>query len=821
MAATRQILGKVVITNKGEWNQSNVYETLDVVTYQGSSYMSKVYDNNSLPTDDAKWQLLAQKGDTYEVTESDINNIAEKITSNANSNFNKNVAEKIETFNSNAKTKTDEFNSNANTTVSAYNTNAEKKLEEYNDNDTIKLKKYNDNATSSVDNYNSNAGTKLNEYNTNSSDKLKKYNDNATKVFNNYNSNASAKLNEYNTNSDTKLKEYDDNASQKINEYNEHSKELNEKADSTRKELDRVKNEILDQGEAKGDFIHLEDSAMAELQDLSIDGVLKQKTTKGKQLYDYKDVYRKHDEFLIDENDWITVSGSNVDGNSVKYLNYYTNKSALLKPNTTYKLVLEIKNFYNKLSSSTKQTLIALCGTDNSSQYTSNKQIIFGDLQKKIYVYDISTRDNFDNTALMNRDFIAIAPDDEISLTYRISILESNEITPSNFVYEKFTGGQSSPSPDYPQEAKTITDNLKIINSNDNLFDANNIKNSNCLLENDGTILISGITSENGYCNTNVTLKELCPNLKIGQKIYFYCETDFYVNGNLKDTMFLNKSNIYLNNKYNSRIISEDDLNSNVILYGGYNKKSHIKINISYKDKKSYIQHLHSQITANLPEGEFIGKLSDTDKDTLNVKYNEKDGQYHLLLNKKISKKIFNGGPNEHWDSYTTNGLLIFRTIMGEIKSYSKRKIISNYFTNAESESITENGKINNIYHNYFNLEFSNQSCADIEAFKKWLATHNTEVYYILPEPYEIDLGIVDMPITYNEITNTFTDSDLLPQINVKYYRNFTKTIQNLQINNDTLKNELTSIENRLTALENANTTVVNAEPVVESEVAK
>lgn len=777
MATTKQILGKVVITNRGEWNSSNVYETLDVVTYQGSSYMSKVYDNNSLPTDDNKWQLLAQKGDTYEVSEVDIENIAKKITENANSSFNNNVNEKTETFNSNAKTKTDEFNSNANTTVNSYNTNAENKLKEYNENDTVKLKNYNDNATNSVDNYNSNATTKLDEYN---------------------------------TNSDSKIKEYD-----------EHSEELNTKINSTKNELERVKNNVLETGTGTGNFIHLEDSAMAELQDLSIDGVLKQKTTKGKQLYDYKDVYRKHDEFLIDENDWITVSGSNVDGNSVKYLNYYTNKSALLKPNTTYKLVLEIKNFYNKLSSSTKQTLIALCGTDNSSQYTSNKQIIFGDLQKKIYVYDISTRDNFDNTALMNRDFIAIAPDDEISLTYRISILESNEITPSNFVYEKFTGGQSSPSPDYPQEVKTITDNLKIINSNDNLFDANNIKNSNCLLENDGTILISGITSENGYCNTNVTLKELCPNLKIGQKIYFYCETDFYVNGGLKDTMFLNKSNIYLNNKYNSRIISEDDLNSNVILYGGYNKKTHIKINISYKDKKSYIQHLHSQITANLPEGEFIGKLSDTDKDTLNVKYNENDGQYHLFLNKKISKKTFNGGPNEHWDSYTTNGLLIFRTIMGEIKSYNKRKIISNYFINAESETITENGKINNIYHNYFNLEFSNQLCADIEAFKKWLATHNTEVYYILAEPYEIDLGVVDMPITYNEITNIFTDSDLLPQINVKYYRNFTKTIQNLQINDDTLKNELLSIENRLTALENANTNAVNAEPVVESEVTK
>ena len=140
MATTKQILGKVVITNKGEYNPSTVYEILDVVSYQGSSYISKVYDNNSLPTEDSKWQLLAQKGDTYEVSETDIKNIAKQITENANSNFNKTVTEKTETFNSNAKTKTDEFNSNANTTVDSYNTNAEKKLKEYNENDTTKLK---------------------------------------------------------------------------------------------------------------------------------------------------------------------------------------------------------------------------------------------------------------------------------------------------------------------------------------------------------------------------------------------------------------------------------------------------------------------------------------------------------------------------------------------------------------------------------------------------------------------------------------------------------------------------------------------------------
>lgn len=39
------------------------------------------------------------------------------------------------------------------------------------------------------------------------------------------------------------------------------------------------------------------------------------------------------------------------------------------------------------------------------------------------------------------------------------------------------------------------------------------------------------------------------------------------------------------------------------------------------------------------------------------------------------------------------------------------------------------------------------------------------------------------MPLTYNEITNIFTDSDLLPKINATYYRNFKQTIKNINNN--------------------------------------
>lgn len=57
-------LGKVIITNKGEYDSTLSYLKLDVVTYNGSSYLAK--DDVAvgvLPTNTTYWQVIAEKGD--------------------------------------------------------------------------------------------------------------------------------------------------------------------------------------------------------------------------------------------------------------------------------------------------------------------------------------------------------------------------------------------------------------------------------------------------------------------------------------------------------------------------------------------------------------------------------------------------------------------------------------------------------------------------------------------------------------------------------------------------------------------------------------
>ncbi len=212
-----QILGKVAYTSRGAYDSSFLYEINDVVTYNGSSYVSLKETKGNLPSNENYWMLLAQKGDTYEVTENDLNNIANQITEDANSLFNQNVETKTEEFNTNVSNKTNDFNSNVTSKTETFNTNAETKTTSFNENATTKLNTYDENAT-----------TKLSEYNTNADERLQEFNGNADS----YNERITA------------------------NENN-----IAENTQRTR----RIEKNIFESGEATGESINIQDSVLSEL----------------------------------------------------------------------------------------------------------------------------------------------------------------------------------------------------------------------------------------------------------------------------------------------------------------------------------------------------------------------------------------------------------------------------------------------------------------------------------------------------------------------------------------------------------------------------
>ena len=62
----KQILGRVSIVFKGEYNSTTNYEKLDIVSYNGSSYACLKDCVGIIPTDTTYWQLVAQKGEQGE-----------------------------------------------------------------------------------------------------------------------------------------------------------------------------------------------------------------------------------------------------------------------------------------------------------------------------------------------------------------------------------------------------------------------------------------------------------------------------------------------------------------------------------------------------------------------------------------------------------------------------------------------------------------------------------------------------------------------------------------------------------------------------------
>ena len=62
----KQNLGRVAMVSKGEYSSATSYERLDIVTYEGSSYVCKKDSIGNLPTDAEYFDVLAEKGQSGE-----------------------------------------------------------------------------------------------------------------------------------------------------------------------------------------------------------------------------------------------------------------------------------------------------------------------------------------------------------------------------------------------------------------------------------------------------------------------------------------------------------------------------------------------------------------------------------------------------------------------------------------------------------------------------------------------------------------------------------------------------------------------------------
>lgn len=547
--------------------------------------------------------------------------------------------------------------------------------------------------------------------------------------------------------------------------------------------LDRLKDNVLEVGEVSNTYIHAEDSSLNELKELSVDGVCEQQTTTGSQEFNF-DSYKKA---------LINAYGNVVSGtyNSFTIIRLYSdNMSAQLnlKENTKY---------YIKFNWSCSKGNQAI-----SIEYSD------GTIRTLTSDYSSSAKNGIVNFTTDETKTLT-------KLNFTIFSTDTNYIinnmiitTNSTATIEPYTGGQPSPSPDYPQEIKTITDSLNITSCNKNLLDKTLIQRGKATGYGDNGKVPNESTSNSRATLGLKNVIKIEPN-----KEYTLTIIDGFrfaigqLESNLKtlgDTGWLTSNTYTIKTKSNAKYVGFNFSKTDNSDFTDKDWNNFINGNIQFElgESTPYEQHLETQITANLPDGEFIGKIDDTYKDTLNVVYKE-DGHCHLILNKMIGKVMLDGSENWRLSNYTND---IIYSAYAAISNYFNGLLISDLFSyqnNVNATTTTEYVATGGDSIRIGVLK-SRLNASTINDFKSWLSTHNTEVYYVLSTPYEVDLGIVDMPLSYDEITNIFTDSDLLPKINAKYYKDFKLSIENY-INNyiDNKLNKLQPTTNDVPAADN------------------
>ena len=631
---------------------------------------------------------------------------------------------------------------------------------------------FEENVNEYKENFDNNADLKTNDFNNNAAAKTTVFNQNVTDKIEDFNENAAEKVSAYNSNADEKLNTYNSNATEKLEEYNNNADNLISNVKETRNELERVKNDVLETGEASGNYLTLNDSTMAEYQELEVEGVCKQVVTTGKNLYD--------------------LTGEVVGHKLPQTLSAGTYTFSVDKTNVTSLGV--------RLSKTTDTSADSVLG--NLYKTTPDGQRVYLTLE-----------------TTFEANYINISSNGGV----KFPMLESGSVVTE---YEPYTGLKPSPSPDYPQEISVIENELKVVSCNKNLFDKENVNVLNAFIDNTNnkigldnncrSIFIKCKPDTNYVISKKVTPRFIVGATSIIPEANVICSS-IVRNDSATNISFKTGTNdkyliVYLMNSY-----SEEDFNDCL-------NSLQIEENTQ---ATPFEEHLETVINANLGN-EFVGKINDNAKDILRASYNEDDGEYHLYLDKTLGKTILDGTqPVQIRDGKNYKIFCIDlekRAIFND--GYRLEGLLSNKYKENTREKIWSNSvgfSYGDTTYFYRDIVFYSEETNEmnVEQFKQWLKSqydngNPIEVVYRLLNPYTVDLGKIDMPITYDETTNLFTESNLLPAINAKYYRNFTETVRNLQINNDTLKNELASIEKRLSALETAQVSVVNESEVVE-----
>jgi hypothetical protein len=475
-------IGKVAITPQKDYKNEQTYEWLDVVTYDGASYMCIAEDGCTgiVPTNTDYWQLLADKG---------------HFTEEDKEEFKKAVVEE-------SKTEINEHTGNKKTELNNYTTELEKSLE--NELDTYKAEK-----ETQMDSHKATLETEMankkdslieeietaqNGFDANVEEKTNTFNSNVETKTTEFNNNSNAKTEEFNNNSTEKINAFNSNAEEKIADYNAHVETLTSRIADLEEETEDLYN-ALPIEEASGTELCIEDAKPCRIINTEIEAMHKQKTTAGTNLLDTSD--------MLFGNSTLEQNGLKAtlnDDGSITVNGTATNITYFKK---SMKTCLEDGNYYfynfNNINQS-NETYYMLMQARKSTGYTSTDYYNARGYQVDNFIKDTKTYDaNFDCLFVFKEGFVA----NNLKLYPVISKTAQTD-------FEQYTGANPSPNSKYPQKVKTVGSNVNIFNESKIITATKN--GMTLSYSPDYGVCLNGTTTE----TTNFWINNLEINLKKG-----------------------------------------------------------------------------------------------------------------------------------------------------------------------------------------------------------------------------------------------------------------------------------------------------------------
>ena len=284
------------------------------------------------------------------------------------------------------------------------------------------------------------------------------------------------------------------------------------------------------------------------------------------------------------------------------------------------------------------------------------------------------------------------------------------------------------------------------INLGKNLFNPFVISTSGITVEEDGTLKLSDNTSAIGYKQTGKTLAQLAPSLKVGDTVYLYLETDW-----TGKQIYGSHIGNWTNGQY--RTITAEMLADSIIVYGGYQTTSTIRIMITKSLDSAYAPYFTPIELAK------IGNYQD--------RIFKDSGKWYI--EKQVGKVVLDGNANTNVYN-TQNSIIAFRAFVDETIISSPNAIPTNGllsdhyqvtsfadFYNAQTRTYgticVASSEISNFY-----ITAPDSSVTTEAQFKTWLASNPTTVYYALATP------------TTTEITNEALIAQLEALLNAELY---------------------------------------------------